>query len=140
MSSWNDYAKTMAKTGLSLCATSSTTRQTAQRERNHGTRTRAELKQCCAGNIMAPDPAARRAIFQKFLLAQSWEYVFKAFLAWGQRFAVDLQPNIHIDDVHYAALEVILKHADASFFGCFSQRRRAGISYESVSPRWTRVW
>ena len=95
-----------------VCATSSTTRQTAQRERNPGTRTRAEPKQCCAGNIMAPDPAASTddvsflpltglpmstsklqaaASENRFLLGDN-------DLLW---MAQDFQPNIHIDDIHY---------------------------------------
>ena len=38
---------------ISTSTTSSATRQTTHRERNPGTRTRAELKQCCAGFVEA---------------------------------------------------------------------------------------
>ena len=48
-----------------------------------------------------------------------------ALLLW---MAQDFQSNIHIDDIHYAALEVIIKHADAATGGTLSSLHTASVA------------
>ena len=42
--------------------------------------------------------------------------------------AQDFQSNIHIDDIHYAALEVIIKHADAATGGTLGSLHTASVA------------
>ena len=48
-----------------------------------------------------------------------------ALLLWMPQ---DFQSNIHIDDIHYAALEVIIKHADAATGGTLSSLHTASVA------------
>ena len=48
-----------------------------------------------------------------------------ALLLW---MAQDFQSNIHIDDVHYAALEVVIKHVDAATGGTLGSLRPASVA------------
>ena len=48
-----------------------------------------------------------------------------ALLLW---MAQDFQSNIHIDDIHYAALEVIIKHADAATGGTLGSLHTASVA------------
>ena len=44
------------------------------------------------------------------------------------RMAQDFQSNIHIDDIHYAALEVVIKHVDAATGGTLGSLRPASVA------------
>ena len=48
-----------------------------------------------------------------------------ALLLW---MAQDFQSNIHIDDIHSAALEVIIKHADAATGGTLGSLHTASVA------------
>ena len=50
---------------------------------------------------------------------------FVALLLW---MAQDFQSNIHIGDIHLAALEVILKHVDAATGGTFGSLDTASVA------------
>ena len=59
-----------------------------------------------------------------FLLGEDLEKIV-ALLLW---MAQDFQSNIHIDDIHYAALEVIIKHADAATGGTLGSLHTASVA------------
>ena len=48
-----------------------------------------------------------------------------ALLLW---MAQDFQSNIHIDDIHYAALEVVIKHVDAATGGKLGSLQTASVA------------
>ena len=48
-----------------------------------------------------------------------------ALLLW---MAQDFQSNIHIDDIHYAALEVVIKHVDAATGGTLGSLHTASVA------------
>ena len=48
-----------------------------------------------------------------------------ALLLW---MAQDFQSNIHIDDIHYAALEVVIKHVDAATGGTLGSLQTASVA------------
>ena len=59
-----------------------------------------------------------------FLLGDDLEKIV-ALLLW---MAQDFQSNIHIDDIHYAALEVIIKHADAATGGTLGSLHTTSVA------------
>ena len=60
-----------------------------------------------------------------FLLGDNDLEKIVALLLW---MAQDFQSNIHIDDIHYAALEVIIKHADAATGGTLGSLHTASVA------------
>ena len=60
-----------------------------------------------------------------FLLGDNDLEKIVALLLW---MAQDFQSNIHIDDIHYAALEVIIKHADAVTGGTLGSLHTASVA------------
>jgi hypothetical protein len=60
-----------------------------------------------------------------FLLGDNDLEKIVALLLW---MAQDFQSNIHIDDIHYAALEVIIKHTDAATGGTLGSLHTASVA------------
>ena len=89
-----------------------------------------------------PDPAAstddvfrlsltglqRSASGNSFVNMISWNNDLEKIVALLLWMAQDFQSNIHIDDIHYAALEVIIKHADAATRGTLGSLNTASIA------------
>ena len=60
-----------------------------------------------------------------FLLGDNDLEKIVALLLW---MAQDFQSNIHIDDIHYAALEVLFKHTDAATGGTLGSLHTASVA------------
>jgi hypothetical protein len=60
-----------------------------------------------------------------FLLGDNALEKIVALLLW---MAQDFQSNIHIDDIHYAALEVIIKHTDAATGGTLGSLHTTSVA------------